>query len=52
MVLHKPHSIDAITAGFPEYSSNIIFLVGILLFLIGFSFKIAAFPFHMWVPDV
>ena len=45
-------SIDVITAGFPEYSSNIIFLVGILLFLIGFSFKIAAFPFHMWVPDV
>lgn len=23
-----------------------------MLFLIGFSFKIAAFPFHMWVPDV
>jgi NADH-quinone oxidoreductase subunit N len=23
-----------------------------LLLLIGFSFKIAAFPFHMWVPDV
>lgn len=45
-------SIDAITAGFPEFSGNIIFLVGILLFLIGFSFKIAAFPFHMWVPDV
>jgi NADH-quinone oxidoreductase subunit N len=45
-------SIDVITAGFAGYSSNIIFLVGILLFLIGFSFKIAAFPFHMWVPDV
>jgi len=45
-------SIDVITARFAEYSSNIIFLVGILLFLIGFSFKIAAFPFHMWVPDV
>ena len=45
-------SIDVITAGFAEYSNNIIFLVGILLFLIGFSFKIAAFPFHMWVPDV
>jgi len=45
-------SIDMITAGFAEYSSNIIFLLGILLFLIGFSFKIAAFPFHMWVPDV
>ncbi len=45
-------SIDIITAGFPEYSNDILFLVGILLFLIGFSFKIAAFPFHMWVPDV
>jgi NADH-quinone oxidoreductase subunit N len=45
-------SIDVVTAGFAEYSSDIIFLVGILLFLIGFSFKIAAFPFHMWVPDV
>ena len=45
-------SIDIITAGFAEYSSNILFLVGVLLFLIGFSFKIAAFPFHMWVPDV
>ena len=45
-------SIDVITAGFAKYSSDIIFLVGVLLFLIGFSFKIAAFPFHMWVPDV
>ena len=45
-------SIDVITAGFKGLSTNIIFLVGILLFLIGFSFKIAAFPFHMWVPDV
>jgi NADH-quinone oxidoreductase subunit N len=45
-------SIQIITAGFTEYSNDIIFLVGILLFLIGFSFKIAAFPFHMWVPDV
>ena len=45
-------SIDVITSGFKDLSTNIIFLVGILLFLIGFSFKIAAFPFHMWVPDV
>jgi NADH-quinone oxidoreductase subunit N len=45
-------SIEVITAGFPSLSGNIIFLAGVLLFLIGFSFKIAAFPFHMWVPDV
>ena len=31
---------------------SVIFVVGILLFLVGFSFKIAAVPFHMWVPDV
>jgi len=32
--------------------NNILLLSGILLFLIGFSFKIALFPFNMWVPDV
>jgi len=45
-------SIEAITAGFVVFSKDIIFSAGVLLFLIGFSFKIAAFPFHMWVPDV
>ncbi len=45
-------SIDIITAQFPVMSGNILFLAGVLLFFIGFSFKIAAFPFHMWVPDV
>lgn len=45
-------SIDIITAQFPALSGNILFLAGVLLFFIGFSFKIAAFPFHMWVPDV
>jgi NADH-quinone oxidoreductase subunit N len=45
-------SIAAIITSFPDLSSNLVFVAGILLFLIGFSFKIAAFPFHMWVPDV
>jgi NADH-quinone oxidoreductase subunit N len=45
-------SIDIIVNIFPRMSSNLIYIAGILLFLIGFSFKIAAFPFHMWVPDV
>ncbi|MGE5498646.1 MAG: NADH-quinone oxidoreductase subunit N, partial [Syntrophothermus sp.] len=45
-------SIAVIIANFPQLSHNILFITGLLLFLIGFSFKIAAFPFHMWVPDV
>ncbi len=45
-------SIDMIVSNFAKLSSNIVFIAGVLLFLIGFSFKIAAFPFHMWVPDV
>lgn len=31
---------------------SLLSIIGIVLFLIGFSFKIAAVPFHMWVPDV
>ncbi|MGE5681260.1 MAG: NADH-quinone oxidoreductase subunit N, partial [Bacillota bacterium] len=45
-------SIYKIVAGFGDLSHNILFISGMLLFLIGFSFKIAAFPFHQWVPDV
>jgi len=45
-------SIEFITSNFTELTKNLLFIAGVLLFLIGFSFKIAAFPFHMWVPDV
>jgi NADH-quinone oxidoreductase subunit N len=45
-------SLDFITKNFTELTKNVLFVSGMLLFLIGFSFKIAAFPFHMWVPDV
>ncbi len=29
-----------------------LFLAGGALFLVGFGFKVAAVPFHMWAPDV
>lgn len=32
--------------------ANVYFLAGMLLMGVGFSFKIAAAPFHMWTPDV
>ena len=45
-------SIDLIASRFVSLKGDLLFDAGVLLFLIGFSFKIAAFPFHMWVPDV
>ncbi len=35
-----------------QLSGNRIFLVGLLLVLVGLAFKIAAFPFQIWAPDV
>ncbi len=32
--------------------TNLMLLAGIGMLLIGFGFKVAAVPFHMWVPDV
>ena len=29
-----------------------LFLIGVGLLLVGFGFKVAAVPFHMWAPDV
>ncbi len=45
-------NIQNIIENFVSYSSNILFVLGLLIFFVGFSFKIAAVPFHMWVPDV
>ena len=45
-------SIPQIVGRLGELSHSLLFIAGVLLFLIGFSFKMAAFPFHMWVPDV
>ena len=32
--------------------NNLLLIFGIGLLLIGFGFKVAAVPFHMWAPDV
>jgi NADH-quinone oxidoreductase subunit N len=33
-------------------SSNALLIAGIALLLVGFGFKVALAPFHMWAPDV
>ena len=35
-----------------QFLDNKIFLLGVLLVLVGLGFKIAAFPFQIWTPDV
>jgi NADH-quinone oxidoreductase subunit N len=44
------------TTSIPEIgaaaSTNLLFLAGTGLLLVGFLFKVSAVPFHMWTPDV
>jgi len=35
-----------------NFTANKVFLIGLLFVLVGLGFKIAAFPFQIWVPDV
>ena len=35
-----------------NFVDNKLFLFGVLFILVGLGFKIAAFPFQMWTPDV
>ncbi|HUG33787.1 MAG TPA: NADH-quinone oxidoreductase subunit N [Anaerolineales bacterium] len=35
-----------------QSNSNLLLTIGAALILIGFGFKVAAVPFHMWTPDV
>jgi NADH-quinone oxidoreductase subunit N len=37
---------------FPSLTADPIFWIGVGLLMVGLSFKVAAVPFHMWVPDV
>jgi len=41
-----------IAENFPALTADPVFWIGVGLVMVGFSFKVAAVPFHMWVPDV
>jgi len=43
-------SLAGILASAP--TSSLLLTIGAALILVGFGFKIAAVPFHMWTPDV
>ncbi|MFN4112283.1 MAG: NADH-quinone oxidoreductase subunit N, partial [Ignavibacteria bacterium] len=45
-------NIITIVENFNDLLMKNIFILGLVLLLIGFSFKVASVPFHMWVPDV
>ncbi|MBU2612036.1 MAG: NADH-quinone oxidoreductase subunit N, partial [Chloroflexi bacterium] len=41
-----------VSASFVDLYNPTLMLIGAALILVGFSFKVAAVPFHMWTPDV
>jgi len=43
---------DQIRMALPHVQQIPLFLVGLLLILAGIGFKVSAFPFQLWVPDV
>jgi NADH-quinone oxidoreductase subunit N len=45
-------NIGSITLQAAALKTVPVFLIGLGLLLVGLSFKVAAVPFHMWVPDV
>jgi NADH-quinone oxidoreductase subunit N len=45
-------NFEALAEVAPQFAGNAVFLLGVLLVLVGLGFKIAAFPFQIWAPDV
>ncbi|MBI3792449.1 MAG: NADH-quinone oxidoreductase subunit N [Gemmatimonadetes bacterium] len=56
MVYGATGSTNLVTIGeqfaTPAVATQPIMVIGLALLLVGFAFKIAAAPFHMWTPDV
>ena len=44
--------LDTLTTVLAHQPAGPMLLLGVGLLLIGFGFKVAAVPFHMWTPDV
>ena len=45
-------SLAGILASASSGTSSLLLTIGAALILVGFGFKVAAVPFHMWTPDV
>ncbi len=45
-------NFNELTAVAANFTTNKVFLFGVVFILVGLGFKIAAFPFQMWTPDV
>lgn len=48
-VLDADHCLAGLSG---QYADNPLFLAGVLFILFGLAFKVAAFPFQFWAPDV
>ncbi len=44
--------ISAVVQAAPGLARSPLFMIGLAMILVGLAFKVAAVPFHMWVPDV
>lgn len=45
-------NLSTIVASASASTSSLLLTIGAALILVGFGFKVAAVPFHMWTPDV